>query len=196
MEAPNATINKLPVFILITGATYTRLGENTMTTIQPAIRAPNKTVKSFVPVLNTPAIEKNFMGTVGFIVPIGIGNKNEFGGHANIDTTHTDREAGAESQVLGKSLLLIKHTIPVHILKNLNAVSLVGTMGFPGLIIVILQGPKTSPKIKTKSNGFPDVGLRHEGLDLKTFQNLHVGDGFIRLEKGCVAGLNRTKSRD
>ena len=56
MEAPNATINKLPVFILITGATYTRLGENTMTTIQPAIRAPNETVQSFMPVLNTPTV--------------------------------------------------------------------------------------------------------------------------------------------
>ena len=110
------------------------------------------------------------MGTVGFIVPIGIGNKNEFGGHANIDTAHADREAGAESQVLGKSLLLIEHTIPVRILKNLNAVSLVRTVGFPGLIIVILQGPKTAPEIKAKGNGFPNVGLDTKALTSKPFR--------------------------
>ena len=78
------------------------------------------------------------MGTVRLIVSVGIRNKDEFGRHANIDPTHADREAGAESQVLGKSLLFIKYTIPIQILKNLNAVSLVRTVGFPGLIIVIL----------------------------------------------------------
>ena len=136
------------------------------------------------------------MWTIGYIVAVSIGDKDQFGGHANIYAAHTHRETGAECEVFCKSLLLIEHAIPICIFKNLNAVPFVRTVGFSGLIIVILQGPKTSPKIKTKSNGFPDVGLRHEGLDLKTFQNLHVGDGFIRLEKGCVAGLNRTKSRD
>ena len=195
MKAPDPGIDKLPVFILGTGMTNPRLGEHTMTAIQPAIRAPNETVESFVPVLNTPAIEKNFMGTVGFIVPIGIGNKNEFGGHANIDTTHADREAGAESQVLGKSLLLIKHTIPVHILKNLNAVSLVRTMGFPGLIIVILQGPKTAPEIEAKGNRFTNVRLGYESFDLKTLQGLHIGNGLIGCEKRCVASLRFSPSQ-
>ena len=97
MKAPNATINKLPVFILITGATYTRLGENTMTTIQPAIRAPNETIEGFMTVLNTPTIKQDFRGTIGYIVAVSIGDKDQFGGHTDIHPAHTDRETRAES---------------------------------------------------------------------------------------------------
>ena len=160
-----------------------------MASIEPAIRTPNKTVEGFVPVLDTPTIQKNFMRAVGFIVPIGIGNEDQFGGHTDINPTHTHRETRAESQVIGKSLLLIKDTIPIDILKNLDAVSLVRTMGFSSLIIVILQGPKPSPKIEAKGNRFADVRLGHEGLDLEALEGLHVGNRFIRSEKGCVAGL-------
>ena len=76
MKAPNPGIDKLPVFILCSWMTNLRLGEHTMTAIQPAIWSPNKTIESFVPVLNTPTIEENLVGTVGFIIPIRIGNED------------------------------------------------------------------------------------------------------------------------
>ena len=77
----------------------------------------------------------------------------------------------------------------------MNAVPLIHTMGFSGLVIVILQSPKPSPKIEAKGNGFANVRLGHEGLDLKTLESLHVGNGLIRSEKGCVAGLRLSPSQ-
>ena len=136
------------------------------------------------------------MGTVRFVIPIGIGNKDKFGRHANIDTTHTDREAGAESQVLGKSLLLIKNTIPVQVLKNLDTISFVRAVGFTGLVIVILQGPKSASEIETKSNRLTDIGLGHESFDLKTLKSLHIGNGLIGSEKRCVTCLSCRPSQE
>ena len=189
MKAPDPGINEFPVFLLGTRTSNQRLGENTMTSIQPTVWTPYETVEGFMTILNAPAIEQDFMRTIGFVIPVGIRNEDQFGRHANIDPVHTHSNTRAKREVFGKSLLLIKNTICVHILKNLNAVSLVGTVFFPGLIIIIFQGPKPPSEIKTKGYGFANIRLGHEGLDLKTFQSLHLGNGLFGSEKGCITGL-------
>jgi hypothetical protein len=68
-------------------------------------------------------------------------------------------------------------------------------MSFPGLIIVILQGPKTAPEIEAKGNGFPNIGLGHEGLDLKTFRVFILVIASSGVRKGALLVLGSAQVR-
>src|SRR6056300_661368 len=76
METPDSTVYKLTVLVFGARTTNTRLSKYSMTPIQPTIRTPYETIEGFMTVLNTPTIQQDFMRSVGFIVTIGIGNKN------------------------------------------------------------------------------------------------------------------------
>ncbi len=196
MKAPDSTVNEFTVFLC--GARLPDLGpsEHPMASVHPTVRAPNEAIEGFVTVMDAPTVEQDLVRTIRDVVPIGIGNENKLWWHADVDPPHAYGDAGAEGKVFGKSLFLVEHAVSIDVLENLNAVPFVRGMSPSGLIIIVLQGPKPAFEIKTKGNGFPDVGFGHERLDLKTIGYGHFGNGLIRFEKGRVASGRRRLKND
>ena len=191
MKTPDSTVYEFTVFLC--GARLPDLGpsEHPVASVHPTVRAPNEAIEGFVPVMNAPTIEQNLVRTIRYVIPIGIGNEDQFGWHPHIHPSHSNCDTRTESKVLGKSLFLVEHAVSIDVLENLNAVSFVRGMSPPRLIIIVLQSPEPAFEIETKGNGFTDVGFGHERLDLKTRHDLHFGNGLIRFEKGRVAGGRR-----
>ena len=188
MKTPNPSVDELPFILGSSGSAHFRTGEHPMASVHPTVRTPNEAIEGFVTVMNAPAIEQNLVRTIRYVIPVGIRNEDQFGWHSDVHPAHSNGDTGTESKVLGESLFLVEHAVPIDVLEDLNAVSFVRGMSPPGLVVVILQGPEPPFEIETKGNGFPDVGLGHEGLDLESRHDFHFGNGLIRFEKGRIAG--------
>ena len=133
-----------------------------------------------MPVMDSPTIEQNLVRTIGNVITIGIGNKDKLWWHADVDPTHAYGDAGTESKVFGKSLFLVEDAVPIDVFENLYAIPLVRGMSPSSLIVIIFQSPEPTTKIKTKGDGFSDIRLCHEGLDLEARPDLHFGNGLVR----------------
>ena len=187
VETPDPTVDELAVFLVRTRLTNLRPREHPMTSVHPAVRSPNEAIEGLVTIMDSPTVEQDLMRTIGHVIPIGIGNEDQFGWHPNVNSAHAHGDTRTESKVFSKSLFLVEHAVPINVLEDLNTVPFVRGMSPSGLVVVIFQGPEPPAEIKTKGNGLSDIRLGHEGLDFEPIGNGHLGNGLVRFEKRRVA---------
>ena len=152
MKAPYATVNELAFLLGRTRLANLGFGENPVATIEPAIRPPYKAVEGFVPIMDTPAIQKDLGFAIRLIITIGIRYKDQFRRLANVDTPHANGNSGAESKLISEELLLVEYSITINILKDLDAVLFIRGVAPACLVVVVFQGPESSPVIEA---GYP-----------------------------------------
>ena len=121
MKTPDSTVYEFTVFLCGARLPDLRSSEHPMASVHPTVRTPNEAIESFVTVMNSPTIEQNLVRTVRYAITIGIGNEDQFGWHADETPPMPTAIPELKSKVLGKSLFLVEHAVPIDVLENLYA---------------------------------------------------------------------------
>ena len=167
------------------------MGEDAVTTVEPAIGAPDEGVERFVGVLPAPAVEEHLRLTVGDVVAVGVGNEEEVGGRTDPHAAETDREATDEVQALLEHLAGIEPMVAVGILEDQDPIA--GLLRCDALRIGIGLGDPQSPAVvEAHRDRLADIRLGGEELHRETGGRRHRLGRFLRLEAvGHWAALSR-----
>ena len=191
MESPDTPVYEMALLFRRPGPAYTRSSENTVTSVEPSVRTPYKAVERFVTVVNSPAIQQYFMISVGSVIAIAVGNKDQLRRHADIDSAMTDGQSRGKVQVVYKCFLLIRHAVAIRVLKNTDPVgALVRFVAAAVHVASILERPESPPVVKAERDGFTDIRFSREHGNIEAIGQRHLFHCFGWCQVFRVVGLS------
>src|SRR5262249_18838043 len=135
-----------------------RVCENTVTAVQPAIRAPAESVERLVRVLPAPAVEQHLRRTGWFVLAVLDRHKQEVRRRPDPDAAKADFETADQVQVLHEHGALVKGAGAGGVLEDDDAVLRL-RLGAANGVAVGLGHPNTAAVVQTKRDWLMDVGL-------------------------------------
>ena len=162
-----------------------------LTTVEPTVWPPVKTVERFVAVADAPTREPHFdVGRVGHVVVVAVGNEKQVGWCAQKQTVKTHGHGSRESNSFQKHLFAVGHAVVVGVFQNQNsAVARIRKTVSPRLVVTVFGHPEPPTVVPTKSHGLGQHRLGSPSVYLKTIFEGHVGHGLFGRQKFGIAAF-------
>ena len=187
MISPHAAVDFRPLRFARTGSTDDRRREDSMPTIKPAVRPPLQTVNDVVPhrVL-IPTVEHHDRRPIRFVVAVLVWEEQQVRSGQRPHTAEADFDTRQLVNPAGKDRSLVRFPVAVRILKNHDAIALIGIeIQFAFGIGVVLGDPQPTALIGRDRDGLLHVRFVSEQLDAKTFRHFHLCQRFLRSQQRC-----------
>ena len=193
MKAPDARIDFLALLLGGPGFADLRVGEDTVTSVKPAVGSPGESVQRFVGVLIAPAVEEDLGLAVGDVVLIGVRVEKKVGRRADVDAAEADRDPAGEIDLLGENLAGFESAVTVRVFEDENAVlALVVIAGVAHRIGVPLDYPEAAARVEVHRDGLRDLRFGRDEIYRESRRQLHAGEGILRRETAAVIILRAT----
>ena len=152
MVAPDARAHDPATGLRSPGHTNTRFIEDPLQAVEPTIRPPGEIIEGFVGILIAKTIQKDLRGSIGHIITVSIGQKQQLRRGTDPDTSITQFKATGQIEPFNEDLPIFKDPISIKIFQNHQAI-LAGTFGLLFGIAQGLQYPKSPEASKVKAMG-------------------------------------------
>ena len=215
MVTPHAGIDGLALVIRRARLADAAVREDAMAAIQPAVRAPDEAVESFVRVLRAPAVEEGVGGEIeagdfraqigrirriGLIIPILVWNKHQIRRRPHPHTAEAELDATDEIQAVAEDFLRLEGAVAVLVFEDLDAV--LAFADFAGLRVAIsFHDPDAAAFVEGEGHRLHEIRLRSDELGFEAAGELHrlqrvggrlaLGVFGLRLQSGAVELLRR-----
>src|SRR5262245_25132918 len=191
MEAPDAAVQGDALRVGRAGLADSRVGENPVAGVEPAVGSPHRLVEDVMLRLEVPAVEEDLDRAVGDVVVVAVGQEEEVGDRGQPDAAVAPGDARDVRELVGEDLLRVELPVTVGVLVDHDAVASLLAGLHPFGIGEALDDPEPAPIVERESHGLDDVGLAGEEGDLESFGDGHLPRRFFRLER---SGLGEQES--
>ena len=187
--------------------------------VEPAVRAPGEVVGQGLGVFHAESGEQDLRLTVGHVVAVAVGIKEQVGDLEDVDAPVTERQAGAEIQPGHEVLEVIGAAVAVRVLADGDPVVALGPLrrrfgnaGIDGArkavhlhslepggvrVLQVLDRPEPAPVVELDEDRLSNVRLGREEVHRHSVGRDHPGRGRFRSKALALvrAASPRTRAR-